>query len=255
MVLHLFEARTKSKIQCCLYDNKSSQIDTEIKDNVIIACGGEHPEFTYLRNTCAILIKNSSDYTLRNLCKLNIGRTNNTLKSNNNYIYCIGGFMGQLISECEKLDNSFNAWKFIPSLNSPNSLISACVFDNIWLYVLGGTQSYKIERIDLRKEEKWEILDSMYVPFERKCYGLCFQYSPESCLIIGGELQKNEILIFNKEKKKFISTKINLNFPAEFWGTNFNVFGWQLISSSQPNKYISINLSTQFGVSDKAIDF
>ena len=125
---------------------------------------------------------NVKTYIYSRLPSLIRGRYNLSLIYARGSLYALGGFASKSLSFCEKLkledteilreeDKSESTpeithppnshtqplWTLLPPLTEPRDSFGSCLFADKYIYTFGGG-SFLVEKLDLEKEERWEVV-------------------------------------------------------------------------------------------------
>jgi len=187
--------------------------------NKIYFTGGDEDGY---RKEC--FVASLKKRTITQLANLIVERRNHTLVAFHvtKRLFCVGGYNKSqtMLNSAEKYDISKNIWLALPNMIEKRQWPGACQFNDKFLYVIGGSNSETIERLDTMNEEKgWELVNIMKKPESWIGKSACaaIQVGPNEILIFGGCLKKDSdsVFIFEAETRTVIQ-KASMPFPSLF---------------------------------------
>ena len=204
MILRIGDITSREKRRIHLYDNSFGSVDTIIKNDYAFICGGESSRGKYLNTTILVHFKGASGYNVKLQDGMKYSREMFSLASEYNLVYCIGGISNIPLKECEKFELNKKIWVNFPSMNFPNHSIAVTILSQQFLYCFCGAESSKIEYINLKREDKWIMLNYNLPGIEKRSCGKIFDLSEDACIIYGGKSTLREVLIFTHSSKEFM---------------------------------------------------
>jgi len=204
-IAYFINPQNPTFIQKIIFDYHAPAETASIKiENSLFLIGGDQiitkPSQTQhipINSVYEIQISDTNKQKTLEKANLNYARCGIGLEKYKNYIYAIGGCFykdkWESVNFCEKYDVISDKWYFLPPLNERKSYVCACQMnDNVYTFggysYPSGCKLTKFEKLDLKNEKSWEILevlnsDKTWVP-RRGCGAT--QISESKILIFGG---------------------------------------------------------------------
>jgi hypothetical protein len=169
--------------------------DTIMVNNTVYVAGGKSLN-KFTNKTFKIKIDDDRG-SLIELCQMGQAKALHTLcKHKETHFLAIGGFNSIALNIAEVYSIMKGKWYKLPLLNECRYNSAVCVFNQDWVYVIGGCTkvccSNTVERLQISNQTKWELIvpiDEHSILPRQNAYSI--QTSPNTILIFGGILNNN----------------------------------------------------------------
>lgn len=220
-ILHVNNLELKKEFKIELYKNNNYMNDAVYHNGMIFYCGGGLSNNNFL-DSCSIV--NIENQNLNLSCRLNEKKCFVSLVSCIKSVFCIGGYNGYSLNDCEIFNSENKEWCKAAKLNKAQDRITSFFNPPSSIFTFGSTDQNVIEKLEIYSGVlAWELLK---IKCPTRGYGCAIAISNRKILLFGGESSGQEFYVFNPlentlkmQKERFCeSTSFHSSKPIYFNG-------------------------------------